>query len=124
MLNNTSKIPLKNLHLVCTKPGIISFGKPRQNTLFELPLIAKPDPPFAITSTVSEPVREYMDLMPVPLPDGCVGQLAAGASMTLPLWVRGGHQSLDDGGGGGGSGGSAAHGEISSNKGMLMICMF
>ena len=50
--------------------------------------IQKPDPPYAIP-TVSEPIHEYMDLMPVPLPDQLAGKLSSGASVNLPLWIRG-----------------------------------
>ena len=55
------------------------------NTLKSL---QKPDPPYAIP-TVSDPVHDYMDLMPVPLPDQLAGRLGAGTSINLPLWIRG-----------------------------------
>ena len=51
-------------------------------------IIQKPDPPYAIP-TVSDPVHDYMDLMPVPLPDQLAGRLGAGTSINLPLWIRG-----------------------------------
>jgi len=85
-LQNAGPVSLTNLHLVSTSPGILSLGKPRPMPFFEFPLLAKNEAPLKIIREDGTVAQTRLDMLAVPL---ARGELAGGASVNVPIWVRG-----------------------------------
>lgn len=88
-MKNTSSVSMQNIHLVTTHPGLLSFGKSRQQPLYEFPLLANSEPPMRVVMNDGSISQVYLDLMSVPLPANMHGKLSSGTSINIPIWIRG-----------------------------------
>ena len=89
-LRNTGSVAMTKLHLVSQSPGLVSLGQRRKEDeessrrLFEFPLIEENCPELRRQREDGSIEQTSLDLQPVP-----VEQVPGGASVKVPVWVRG-----------------------------------
>ena len=89
-LRNTGTIATNKIHLVSQTPGLLSLGQRKKEEegtsrrLFEFPLVEDTGPLMRRQKEDGSVDQTSLDLMAVP-----VSEIAAGASVKVPVWVRG-----------------------------------
>ena len=89
-LRNTGTIAMNRIHLVSQTPGLLSLGQKKKEEegtsrrLFEFPLVEDTGPLMRRQKEDGSVDQTSLDLLPVP-----VTELGGGASVKVPVWVRG-----------------------------------
>ena len=90
-LRNTGTRTSNKIHLVSQTPGLLSLGQKKKEEveggsrrLFEFPLVEDTGPLMRRQQEDGSVDQTSLDLLPVP-----VSEIGAGASVKVPVWVRG-----------------------------------